>query len=194
MPNPNAPFGLRPLRRLGGSPYNGGYGYNYKIANALAQNLGFGCLVVRTGTDKNITIGVDGVAGAPAVGVFQGCKYRDLKGNIIHSPNWVSGTATFASEGAKAIVIDDPKVVFLMQMSAGFVAADSGQFAGLVIGAPNSLGISQDQANSADITGTLDNFKILGLYEDQRNAYGTNALVEVLIAFQEYGDGTIRAS
>lgn len=186
--------GFRPLRRLGGSPYNGGYGFNYKIANALAQNLGFGCLVVRTGTDKNITIGVDGVVGAPAVGVFQGCKYRDVKGNIVYSPNWVSGTATFASEGAQAIVIDDPKMIFLAQASGAFAAADSGQFAGLVIGAPNSLGVSQDKINSADITGTLDNFKILGLYEDRRNAYGTGSFVEVMIAFHEYGDGTFRAS
>lgn len=192
MANPDAAFGLRPIRRIDGGTY-GRLGYNYTIANALAQNLGFGGLVARTGTGKNITIGVAGVAGAPAIGVFQGCKYRALDGSIVYSRNWVSGTSTFASEGAQAIVVDDPKTVFLIQVTSGFVAADSGLFAGITLGAPNSLGISTDEADSADFTTTLDNLKILGLYQDGRNAYGTNALVEVLIAFHELGDGTLRA-
>jgi hypothetical protein len=84
--------------------------------------------------------------------------------------------------------------VFIAQMSAGFVAADSGQFAGIVIAAPDNLGISTWEVNSADISGTLDSVKILGLANIPRNDYGTNAKVEVLIAFHEYGDGTLRAS
>lgn len=194
MANPNAPFGLRPLRRIDGGIF-GRYGYDYTIASGLAQNLAVGDLVARTGTGKNITIGVNGVGGAPAVGVFMGCKYKDVKGNVVYSPNWVSGTVTFAAANAQAIVVDDPKVIFLARMSAGFVVADPGQFAGIVFTAPNAaLGVSQQTIDSADITGTLDNVKILGLHNDGVNAYGSFALVEVLIAFHEYGDGTLRAS
>jgi hypothetical protein len=193
MPNVDKPNGFRPFRRIdGGTP--GRFGYDYTIADALAANIGYGNLVSRTGTGKNITNAVDGVAGATVVGVFLGVKYRDVRGNIVYAPNWISGTSTFGAEGAKAVVVDDPKVVFIAQMSAGFVAADSGQFAGIVIAAPDNLGISTWEVNSADISGTLDSVKILGLANIPRNDYGTNAKVEVLIAFHEYGDGTLRAS
>lgn len=194
MANANSPYGLRPYRRIdGGIP--GRFGWDYTIANALASNIGYGNLVARTGTGKNIDNGVDGVAGAANVGVFLGCKYRDTRGNTLFVPNWLSGTATYNSEGATAVVCDDPKVVFTIQASADFQAADSGQFAGVVLGVPNALGFSQTQLNSADITGTLDTLKILGLVNQPgRNAYGTNAKIEVLIAFHEYGDGTLRAS
>jgi hypothetical protein len=193
MPNVNNPSGFSALRRIDGGSV-GRFGYDYTIADALAQNIGYGNLVARTGSGKDITNAVDGVAGATIVGVFAGVKYRDVYGNIQYRPNWISGTPTFAAEGAKAVVIDDPKVVFVAQMSAGFTATDSGQFAGLVLANPNSLGVSQWQVNSADITSTLDSVKILGLHSNIRNAYGTNAKVEVLLAFHEYGDGTLRAS
>lgn len=200
MSNLNNPFGFLPKRRLDGGIV-GRSGYDYTIADALAANIGYGNLVSRTGTGKNITNAVDGVSGSTVVGVFLGCKYRDTRGNVQYAANWISATATFAAEGAKAIVVDDPKVIFEAQMSADFQAVDSGQFAGIVIASPNSLGFSQWQVNSADITGTLDTVKILGLSTKSSrnggtvdNAYGTNAKVEVLIAFHEYGDGTLRAS
>lgn len=193
MANVDKPFGFRPYRHLtGGTP--GRFGYNYRIADSLAENIGYGNLVSRSGTGKNVINAIDGVGGATSVGVFLGCKYRDVRGNIVYAPNWVSGTATFGAEGAEAIVADDPKIVFIAQMSAGFVEANSGQFAGIVIAAPDSLGQSTWEVNSADISGTLDTVKILGLVDRPKNEYGANAVVEVLIAFHEYGDGTLRAS
>ena len=200
MSNVNSPFGFSAIRRIDGGIV-GRFGYDYTIADALAQNIGYGNLVSRTGTGKNIQNAVDGVAGATIVGVAAGFKWRDAFGNIFYRPNWVSGTVTFNNEGGQVVVIDDPKVVFLAQMSGDFQAADSGQFAGLVLAAPNALGVSQWQVNSSDITGTLDSVKILGLSNPPRaqassgrNDYGTNAKVEVLLAFHEYGDGTLRAS
>lgn len=193
MANVDKPNGFQPTKLLGSGQF-GRYGYGYTIANALAANIGYGNLVSRTGTGKNITNAVDGVGGATVVGVFLGCKYRETDGTIKYSKNWVSGTSTFGSEGAQAIVADDPKQIFQAQMSGDFQAADSGQFAGIVIAAPDSLGVSTWEVNSSDITGTLDTVKILGLSDVVGNAYGTNAKVDVLIAFHEYGDGTLRAS
>jgi len=193
MANVDKPNGFRPYRRIdGGTP--GRFGYDYTIADVLAANIGYGNLVARTGTGKNITNAVDGVAGVPVVGVFLGCKYRDARGNVVYAPNWISGTPTFGAAGAQAVVVDDPKVIFLAQMDGAFAAADSGQFAGIVIAAPDANGVSTWEVNSSDITGTLDTVKILGLANIPNNAYGTNAKVEVLIAFHEYGDGTLRAS
>lgn len=193
MANVDKPNGFRPFRRIDGGNV-GRFGYDYTIANALAANIGYGNLVSRTGTGKNVTNAIDGVGGATVVGVFLGCKYRAADGSIVYAKNWVSGTTTFNSEGAKAVVADDPKIVFIAQMDGGFTAADSGQFAGIVIASPDNLGVSTWEVNSSDISGTLDTVKILGLANIPRNDYGTNAKVEVLIAFHEYGDGTYRAS
>lgn len=193
MANVDNPFGFRAIG-LSSAGAVGRFGYGYKIADALAENIGYGNLVSRSGTGKNVINAIDGVGGATIVGVFLGCKYRDVRGNIVYAPNWVSATATFGAEGAQACVADDRDQIFICQASAGFVETNEGQFAGLVIAAPNSLGVSQWELNSADITGTLDSLKILGLHNDGRNAYGTNAKVEVKIAFHEYGDGTYRAS
>lgn len=192
MPNRDAPFGFRPYKKHGGgapAPVN-----KYTIADALAENIGYGNLVSRSGTNRNVINAVDGVAGATIVGVFVGVSYRDARGKQIYSPNWASATATFGAEGATAHVMDDPDTTVITQMSAGLAAADPGQFAGLVIAAPSSLGMSTWEANSADITGTLDSLKILGLVDRSGNELGANGVVECLIAFHEYGDGTIRAS
>lgn len=193
MANLDKPSGFRPYKRLDGGVV-GRFGYDYTIADALAANIGYGNLVARTGTGKNITNAVDGVGGAAVTGVFLGCKYRDVRGNIVYAPNWVTATATFAAEGAKAVVADDPGITFIAQVDAGFTATDSGQFAGIVIASPDSLGFSTWEVNSSDFTGTLDTLKILGLANIPGNAYGTNAKVEVRISFHEYGLGIPRAS
>lgn len=192
MANRDAPFGFRPYRRLGGgapSPVS-----KYTIADALAENIGYGNLVSRSGTNRNVINAIDGVAGATIVGVFMGCEYQNARGEMIYSPNWVSATATKGAAGAVAYVMDDPRSTVITQMSAGLAAADPGQFAGLVIAAPSAFGVSTWEANSADISGTLDNLKILGLVDRAGNELGANGVVECLIAFHEYGDGTLRAS
>ena len=193
MANLDKPSGFKPYRRLDGGVV-GRFGYDYTIADALAANIGYGNLVARTGTGKNITNAVDGVGGAAVTGVFLGCKFRDTRGNIVYAPNWISGTSTFGAAGAQAVVADDPGITFIAQMDGAFAATDSGQFAGIVIAAPDSLGFSTWEVNSSDITGTLDTVKILGLANIPGNAYGANAKVEVRISFHEYGLGIPRAS
>lgn len=194
MANPDAAFGFRPVRYLDGRPYNGGIN-EYTIANALAANIGRGSLVTKTGTGQNITIAASGTT--PSIGVFLGVQYRDANGATQFKPNWVSGTVTFQSEGAKALVADAPDLVFELQASAGFVADNEGQFAGIVVGAPDANGNATTEFDSADITGTADNVKLLRLSKKPRNGqandYGSNAVAEVLIAIHE-NRGNVQAS
>lgn len=189
MANVNAPNGFTPVRHATGGEIRAAGGY--RIENAKAINLGTGDIVVNTGTGNELGAAVNGVSGAAAVGVFAGCKYQDAKGNIVYSPNWVSGTVTKGSAGAEAFVYDDPQIVFEVQASAGFAAANPGQFAGIVATAPDAAtGRSKQALDSADISGTLDNLKILGLAPRAGNEYGNYARVEVLLAFHARNSGS----
>jgi hypothetical protein len=193
MANPNAPFGFRPVRHQTGGTIRPSE--QYKIANALASNIAVGDPVAKTGTDMNIQLGVDGVAGASWIGIFAGCKYRDAKGNIVYSPIWASGQTTFNAEGAQAYVYDDPNIVFAVRASAALNATDLGQFAGTVATAPNTtLGQSRMALNSADITATLDNMKIVSLLPVVGNDFGSFAQAEVLISFHELRSAAYLAS
>jgi hypothetical protein len=99
---------------------------------------------------------------------------------------------TFNSEDATAYVYDDPQIVFKVQASGALAATDEGQFAGLVIGTVNTYtGTAADALNSADITGTLDNLKILNKYDYPGNDYGNYCVAEVLIAKHEYRDPVV---
>ena len=68
MANNNAPYGLRPSRKLGGGCVaNGGY----SIASGQAGAIYSGDVVMMTGTGKNIEIAPAGTTNA--IGVFAGC-------------------------------------------------------------------------------------------------------------------------
>ena len=85
--------------------------------------------------------------------------------------------------------------MYKVRTSAALAATDIGQFAGLTFSAANtSLGISQARLDSADITGTLDNLKIINLVQTSGNSFGTNAEAEVLLSFHEYNLQNIAAS
>lgn len=193
MANPANYYGLKPVRHLTGGSLRPSEGFT--IANAYGTALAVGDLVAKSGTGVDIIVAVNGVAGVKAIGVFAGCKYRDTLGNINYRTIWPASQATFNSEGATALVYDDPQIVFKVRASAGFALTDVGQFAGYTVGTPNtSLGVSQGKLDSADITGTLDNLKIINLLREVGNDYGTNAQAEVLLSFHEYNFQNIAAS
>ncbi len=181
--NVNFPFGLRPLKSPSGISRVNEYA-SYTIANAYNTAIAYGQVVSRSGSGSDIIAAANGTTAT--VGVFQGCKYQDTIGNFIYSKQWLASTATLNSVGAQAIVADDPKQVFLARMSLALVAANVGQFAGLVVGTPDGNGISTSAVDSADITGTADVFKILELYNDGLNAFGNYSLVKVMLGIHEY--------
>lgn len=187
MANVNAPFGLRPIKRFDGRFY--GTANTYPLASGTSGNIGRGDAVKKTGSGNYITVGTNGTA--PVIGVFVGVRYRASDGSVFYRPNWVSGTTTFNSEDAQALVLDDPSLVFLVQAnSTGVAAADIGQFAGLTFGTPDANGNSTSVLDGADITGTADNLKILRLSDlpiagRDPIAYGAYAVVEAMFGIHE---------
>lgn len=108
----NAPFGFKPSRTITGATWNGQTS-EYLIISGTASNLFIGDPV------KPLPSGGVGLwtDGALVAGVFMGCKYRDVNGNYVISRTWRDQTATYNNEPAIAMIVDDPNVLFDIQVS-----------------------------------------------------------------------------
>jgi hypothetical protein len=182
MANPNAPFGLRAIGKIGGAPWSGATN-EYEIASGLASNIGIGSVVKKTGVGKKIDLAASG--DDAVIGVFAGVRYRDVTGAFQYARNWVSGTVTFGAASAMALVIDDPDVIFEVQTDVtGAAETDIGQYFALTVGAPNTNGVAQTVATG--VTGTVTTLKAVGLGKRFRggdvNSYGAYAVLEVMLA------------
>ena len=74
MANKDAAFGLRPIGRIGGTPYTGGQS-RYRIASNYGTAIFQGDMVMHV-TGGGIEIHAD-AGTVPIVGVFNGCRYTD---------------------------------------------------------------------------------------------------------------------
>lgn len=180
MANVDRPNGLTPVRHLSGGTIRANV---YSIAADYATKIHSGSLVSRTGTGRNIALSD---ADGPAVGVFAGCKYVDVTGEVQFRPYWPAPGAVATGTTVEAYVFDDPQIVFEIQADGAFAEADVGQTADVVVGTgSDSTGRSATELNSADINGLDGLLTILGLSARPDNAYGTNAKVEVAIKLHE---------
>jgi hypothetical protein len=179
MANVDRPNGLTPVRHLSGGTIRASV---YSIAADYGTKIHSGSLVSRTGTGRNVALSD---ADGPAVGVFAGCEYVDVNGEVQFRPYWPAPGAVATGTTVKAFVFDDPQIVFEAQASAGFAEADVGQAADVVVGTGSDVtGRSATEINSADF-GADGLLATLGLSQRSDNAYGTNAKVEVVIKLHE---------
>lgn len=114
----NAPFGLRPIMHLDGSPWNGGL-QNLSISSGYATTLGYGDPVTQL---SDGTIG-RAVSAGPLLGVFMGCQYYDTQRNLINSKYWPASTTVATGTIPVAYVVTDPTVVYTVQETNGSQAA-----------------------------------------------------------------------
>ena len=184
MANIDKAFGLRPIGNLSATGAQKQYGY--QIADNQAGTIFQGDLVVLTAGFISRFLPATHTA---AVGVFNGCNYNDPTTGKPTFSNFYPGSVNITSGQISADVLDDPNQLFLVQCDAGFVAADVGKNAD-VIGTTGSTtsGISAMELNSATLATTAAlNLKVVGLYNDVNNAFGTNAVVVVKINEHVYG-------
>jgi len=178
MANPDAPFGLRPVRHYFGGLVRAN---EYRIAGGLGADIFRGDPVKSTGTTKQITVAG---AGDTLLGVFDGCQYVDTQGNVVYSHYWPSGQTIKAGTEVLAWVYDDPHILFEVQMDGAFAVTDIGNVTDLVDnGSGNTTtGVSTFEADSSEIGDTGDiQVKIVDYVRDGRNEVGTNARVLVLL-------------
>ena len=188
MANIDKAFGLRPIGNLSATGAQKQYGY--QIADNQAGTIFQGDLVVLTGGFISRFLPASHTA---AVGVFNGCNYNDPTTGKPTFSNFYPGSVNITSGQISADVLDDPNQLFIVQCDAGFVAADVGKNADVIgTGGSTTNGISTMELNSATLATTAAlNLKVVGLYNDVNNEFGTNAVVVVKINEHVYGSAGV---
>ena len=189
MANQLEKFGLRPYRKLDGTPLAGAQN-RYTIKANYNQNIFQGDLVIPVSTG-NIERHVKNTSEA-VVGVFNGCFFTDPTTGKPTFKNFYPAS-TNASD-ITAFVIDDPDAVFLMNADAAFTRADL--FKNYSLDSNNgstTTGISQAMLD-VGTSGTATTFAIqaIDISQDPENSdvATSNANILVRINNHFYRSGT----
>jgi len=134
MANVSEKFGLRPYRKLDGTPLVGAQN-RYTIASGHTTAIFQGDMVIPLASG-NIDRHTAGNATA-IVGVFNGCFYTDPTTQKPTYSNYYPGGV--AASDITAFVVDDPDAVFLVDADAAFTRA--GLFANYSV--TNTTGVTQ---------------------------------------------------
>ena len=189
MANVVEKYGLRPYRKLDGTPLVGAQN-RYTIASNHTTAIFQGDLVIPL-TAGNIDRHTANNSAA-VIGVFNGCFYTD--------PTTQKPTFSNSYPGAivacdiTAFVVDDPDAVFLMDADAAFTRADLYQNYSVTTGSGNTTtGISEVQLD-VSVSGTNASFVIqaIDISQDPDNSDTTTANANVLVRINKhfYRNGT----
>jgi len=184
MANQDAAFGMKPVRMIGGAPYNGGQS-RYRIAADYGTSIFQGDMVAAV-TGGGVEVHADGGT-VPIVGVFNGCMYTDpTSGEQIFSNYYPASTD---AADIIAFVIDDPMVVFEIQAAIAFPIADLfGNFDIVYTTAGSTkTGISGAELQVTDGgTGLTLSVKAIDISEDPANSDVAAAHTNVLVTIQNH--------
>jgi hypothetical protein len=184
MANQDAAFGLRPIGRVGGTPYTGGQS-RYRIAANYGTAIFQGDMVMQV-TGGTVEIHADGGT-VPIVGVFNGCQFTDPTTGEQKFSNFYPAS-TNASD-IIAFIIDDPMVVFEVQADAAFPIADLfGNFDIVYTTAGSTTtGISGSELKVSDGgTATTLSLKAIDISQDPENSDVGSANTNVKVVIQNH--------
>ena len=185
MANTAEKYGLRPVRKLDGSPFINAQN-RYRIAANYGTAIYQGDLVQPTaagGIEKHT-----GGTSNDVVGVFNGVFYTDPTTQKPTWKNYYPGTVN--ANDIVATVIDDPEVVYSIDSDGAFAIADIFQNFSVTDTTGNALtGISNAQLDySTKGTSSLLVLQAIDISQETGNdAAGTNADVLVRINRHFYG-------
>ena len=189
MANVSEKFGLRPYRKLDGTPLVGAQN-RYLISANNTTAIYQGDLVIAE-TDGTITRHVAQNSTA-VIGVFNGCFYTDPTTSKPTFKNFYPGSIN--ASDITAFVVDDPDAVFLMDADATFARADCFKnYSVTNATGNNTTGISEVQLDVSE-SGTNASFIIqaMDISQDPGNSEETSANGNVLVRINKhfYRDGT----
>ena len=189
MANVVEKFGLRPYRKLDGTPLVGAQN-RYTIASGHTTAIFQGDLVIPL-TAGNIDRHTANNSAA-VIGVFNGCFYTDPTTSKPTFRNSYPGS--IVASDITAFVVDDPDAVFLMDADAAFTRADLYQNYSVTTGGGNTTtGISEVQLD-VSVSGTNASFVIqaIDISQDPDNSDTTSANANVLVRINKhfYRNGT----
>ena len=189
MANVTEKFGLRPYRKLDGTPLVGAQN-RYTIASNHTTAIFQGDLVIPT-TAGNIDRHTANNSAA-VIGVFNGCFYTDPTTKKPTFRNSYPGS--IVASDITAFVVDDPDAVFLMDADAAFTRADLYQNYSVTTGSGNTTtGISEVQLD-VSVSGTNASFVIqaIDISQDPDNSDTANPNANILVRINKhfYRNGT----
>ena len=189
MANASEKFGLRPYRKLDGTPLVGAQN-RYTIASGYATAIYQGDLVEPL-TSGNIQKHGANTSDA-VVGVFNGCFYTDPTTQKPTYSNYYPGG--IAASDITAFVIDDPDAVFLIDADEAFTRADLYRnYSVTNTTGVTATGISKAQLD-VSVSGTATTFAIqaIDICQDPDNSDTANANANVLVRINNhfYRSGT----
>ena len=189
MANVAEKFGLRPYRKLDGTPLVGAQN-SYSIASGHTTAIFQGDLVIplTAGTIDRHTANNS----TAVLGVFNGCFYTDPTTQKPTFRNSYPGA--IAASDITAFVVDDPDAVFLMDADATFAQADLFQNYSVTTGTGNTTtGISEVQLD-VSVSGTNASFIIqaIDISQDPDNSDTGSANANILVRINKhfYRSGT----
>jgi len=172
MANVDAAFGFVPVRHMSGYAPRAN---KYTITSGLAENIFNGDAVILAADG---TLQPAGATEVNVIGVFAGVSYTASDGSYVYSEYWPSGTT---ATDIVAYVYDDPYIVFKVQSAGSPAQTNIGNCADIVAGTASTLtGQSGFEISGTMAAGTAQT-KILALYDAPENAFGANAVMEVLL-------------
>ena len=190
MANVSEKFGLRPYRKLDGTPLVGAQN-RYTIASGYATAIYQGDLVEPL-TSGNIQKHGANTSDA-VVGVFNGCFYTDPTTQKPTYKNYYPGGV--AASDITAFIVDDPDAVFLVDADEAFTRADLFRNYSVT----NTTGVTQTGISKAQldvsVSGTATTFAIqaIDISQDPDNsdtsAANANVLVRINNHFYRSGTG-----
>jgi len=182
MSNTNKPFGLRPVRHLNGTPWNGKLN-EYFCTGAVGAVYPGDLVKLQGTTDANgVPQAIPGTAGATAIGVCVGVKPTAAYINQLYRTDSTDRTL---------LVCDDPTVIFEIQEDSdgGNVAAASVGLNANIVATAGSTTTEMSghvlDSSSVNTTATL-NLRILRLAKRPGNIIGNYAVWEVLLNNHSY--------
>ena len=182
-----APYGLRPINRIDGTPYAGatsqflinpaGTGTNLFYGQVVLINAA-GYIALSTTDGSDITTNNLGGSGVGAIGVFVGCSYINAQGQQIYGQYYPSGTTGVVT----AYVITDPNVTFQAQLSGQVTQAALGANTFFAAVQSTSTGNTRTgnstSALESTVVTTAAAFKIIGFASPLTDTY-----TEVFVKF-----------
>jgi hypothetical protein len=183
MANVVEKFGLRPYRKLDGTPLVGAQNrYTVEANDTIA--IYQGDLVTVTG-DGNVARHSAGTSTA-VVGVFNGCFYTDPTTKKPTYSNYYPGSVN--ASDITAFVVDDPDAVFLIDADAAFTRADLFANYSVTDTTGNTdTGISEVQLAVAS-TGTDSTFVLqaIDISQDPDNSDTSSANANILVRINNH--------
>lgn len=176
MANANRPGGLKPVKYLNGSPWNGQANLYYIGASESALYVGDPVTLSGTG-DTNGIAGISiGVAGSAVIGAIVGFVVVEPGVSLVATTLDLTTRYNPASTAGYALVADDPNIIFEIQdgMTSTFIqVTDIGQNLNFLIAAGATTHSDSGTTTATSVAGTQTcNLKLMGMVQRVDNTVG----------------------